>query len=52
MLLDNLNVDDKIMLYKYIINIDEKLDEKSNIFIKNIIDYFQNYILTLKIKKY
>ena len=49
MLLDNLNVDDKIMLYKYIINIDyERLDEKSNIFIKNIIDYFQNYIIDFK----
>ena len=52
MLLDNLNVDDKIMLYKYIINIDyERLDKKSNIFIKNIIDYFQNYIIDFKNKK-
>ena len=52
MLLDNLNVDDKIMLYKYIIDIQyDKLDGKSNIFIKNIINYFQNYIIDSKNKK-
>ena len=51
MLLDNLNMNDKIILYKYINDIDsQQLDQKSNIFIKNIINYFQSYIIKTKTK--
>ena len=52
MLLDNLNNSEKILLYKYINDINyEVLDEKSKTFIENIGNYFKKYIIEINKKQ-